>query len=85
MKYIKLFEEFITELNKKTSFSDSNIDDYITPKKKGWYVGYRTESGDESYIKVNKEPKNKKEAMKMIKSINSEESYTIITTIAEIK
>ena len=87
MKQVKLYEEFINESFKGNvaSFYDSNTDKHVRPTEKGWYVGYRTKSGDSGFVKVDKEPKDKKEAMEMLKALNSDEIFNIVTNVAQVK
>jgi hypothetical protein len=87
MKKVKLFEQFVNESFKGNvaSFYDSNTDKEVRPTEKGWYIGYHTKSGDDGFVKVDREPKDKKDAMNMLKQINPEEIYTIVTNVAEVK
>lgn len=87
MKHIKDFTSFVNEgfSGNVASFYDSNTDKTIRPTEKGWYVGYRTKSGDSGFIKVEKEPKDKQEAKEMIQKINPDEIYSIITNVAQVK
>ena len=68
MKHIQTFESFVNEA--KGLFFKSSTDKWETPKEKGWYIQYKTESGDTSYVKVDKEPKNNADAYDMLVAIN---------------
>lgn len=87
MKHIKDYATFITESfsGNVASFYDSNTDKNVRPTEKGWYVGYKTKSGDFGFVKVDREPKDKQDAMEMLKKLNSQEIYTIVTNVAEVK
>jgi len=88
MKNLQTFEEFLNEnLNESTTpeFYDSNTDKKVKPKEKGWYVGYQTASGDNGFVKVDKKPTDNKQAKEMLKKLNPDEVYSIITKIAEVK
>jgi hypothetical protein len=78
-----VFRESVNESS--PSFYSSNYDKKITPTKPGWYVGYRTKSGDISYAKVPKKPNNTKDAMDMLKKLNPDEVYSTILKIAQVE
>lgn len=58
-------------------FYDSNFDEYFTPKDAGWYVQYKTESGDQGAIKLPREPINIADAWLMLKEINPDEIWYV--------
>lgn len=58
-------------------FYDSNTDSHYTPKEKGWYVQYKTESGDAGAIKVPRKPWNADDALAMLNEINPEEIWYV--------
>ena len=64
-------------------FYSSNTDKHFTPTEKGWYVQYRTESGDEGAIKVDREPTSDEDALEMLKAIMPEELW-IVQYYAEV-
>jgi hypothetical protein len=78
-----VFRESVNESS--PSFYSSNYDKKITPTKPGWYVGYRTKSGDISYAKVPKKPNNTKDAMDILKKLNPDEVYSTILKIAQVE
>ena len=67
------------------SFYDSNYDKIIRVTENGWYVGFRTKSGDIGFVKVDREPKDNKDAMDMLKKINPDEVYSYVTKIAQVQ
>ena len=85
MSHISNFEDFLNEENRSGLFYDSNTDKFITPKEKGWYVGFRTKSEDFGFVKVDREPKDKKDAMDILKKINPDEVYSFVINIAQVK
>ena len=85
---VRLTKKIINETKKEKDsglFYDSNKDKFITPKEKGWYVGFRTKSGDVEFVKVDREPKDKKDAMNMLKEKNPDEEYSIVYKIVQVK
>jgi hypothetical protein len=58
-------------------FYDSNFDKYFIPKDAGWYVQFKTESGDQGAIKLPKQPINNNHVRLMLKEINPDETYYI--------
>jgi len=72
MKTIKNWEQF-----NETKFYDSNYDKWITPQEKGWYIAFSTESGDKGFVKVDKEPIDKDDALKMLNEISPDELYYV--------
>jgi hypothetical protein len=84
MKTVKPFEEFINESD-SPEFYDSNTDKKVKPKEKGWYVGYRTASGDVGFVKLDKKPNDNKQAKDILKKLNPDEVYAIIIKFAEVK
>lgn len=58
-------------------FYDSNFDKYFTPTEPGWYVQYKTYSGDSGVIKVDRGPKDNDDALSMLNQINPDEIYNI--------
>ena len=58
-------------------FYNSNTGKYEVPAEQGWYIAYRTESGDYDYIKVNREPTSEADAEATLQCMLwSEESFT---------
>jgi hypothetical protein len=84
MKHIHTFERFINEAN-SVEFYNSNTDKKVTPKEKGWYISFRTKSGDQGFIKADRQPKDNKDALEILKKLNPHEVYANIIKIAEIK
>lgn len=58
-------------------FYCSNTDKFFTPEEKGWYIQFSTDSGDKGAIKVNREPIDKEDAIKMLMDINSYEIWDV--------
>lgn len=58
-------------------FYDSNTDKYFTPKEAGWYIQYKTESGDSGAIKVHRRPKDNFDALMMLKAIDNDELWEV--------
>ena len=58
-------------------FYSSNTDKHFTPTVDGWYIQYKTESGDSGAIKVNREPKNNDDALEMLTEIDTLESWEV--------
>lgn len=58
-------------------FYDSNYDKYYTPKEPGWYVQFKTESGDEGSIKLPRKPLNSEDVMLMLEAINPDETWIV--------
>ena len=58
-------------------FYDSNTDKYFTPEQSGWYVQYSTESGDKGAIKVDRQPWNADDALKMLQEIDEYEIWYV--------
>ena len=56
-------------------FYQSNTDSVVIPKEKGWYISYRTESGDEDYMKVDRQPKDHDDAFNMLTESDPDECY----------
>ena len=77
-----LFWENNTKKNNPIFYS-SNTDKHFTPEEKGWYIQYKTESGDEGAIKVDREPTSDKDALEMLKTIMPEELW-IVQYYAEV-
>lgn len=65
-------------------FYDSNYDAYFTPEKSGWYIQYKTESGDSGAIRVDRKPINVAEAQDMLEQINPDEMWDVCF-FAEVK
>lgn len=59
-------------------FYDSKTAKYYTPEEKGFYIQYSLESGEIGVIKVDRKPKNMDDALKMLMSINSDESWDVL-------
>jgi hypothetical protein len=85
MKKIKTFEGFLNESKAYPSFYSSNYDKYIKPQRKGWYVGYRTKSGDTDFVMVDREPIDKLDAKRILQEINPHENYSFVTNIVEVE
>ena len=85
MKKIKTFNSFLNEAKTFPSFYSSNFDKYINPQRKGWYVGYRTESGDADFVMVDREPIDEEDAYEMLQEIDPDEAYSFVTKIAEVE
>jgi len=58
-------------------FYSSNTDKSFTPTEKGWYIQYRTESGDEGAIKVDREPTSDEDALQLLKEIDADELWNV--------
>jgi hypothetical protein len=58
-------------------FYSSNTDKHFTPEEAGWYIQYHTESGDSGAIKVDREPKDKADALEMLEEINADELWYV--------
>ena len=43
-------------------FYNSNTGKYEVPAEQGWYIAYKTESGDAGYVKVDREPTSEADA-----------------------
>ncbi len=63
--------------NKKIMFYDSNYDKHFIPEEKGWYVQYKTESGDEGAEKLPREPLNVDDALLMLQEIDEDEIWYV--------
>lgn len=61
----------------KGLFYSSNFDKYFTPEKAGWYVQYKTESGDYDAIRVDRKPINNEDALLMLQEINKDELWDV--------
>lgn len=49
-----------------SSFYNSNYGRYEAPAEKGWFIAYKTESGDSDYVKVDFEPTSEADAEAML-------------------
>ena len=58
-------------------FYSSNTDKTFTPTEKGWYIQYRTESGDEGAIKVDREPTSDEDALQLLQEIDADELWDV--------
>lgn len=58
-------------------FYSSNTDKTFTPTEKGWYIQYRTESGDEDAIQVDREPTSDEDALQLLKEIDPDELWIV--------
>lgn len=58
-------------------FYDSNYDKHFIPEEKGWYVQYKTESGDEGAIRIPRKPWNSDDALSMLQEINKDEIWYV--------
>jgi hypothetical protein len=58
-------------------FYDSNHDRHFIPEDKGWWVQYRTESGDRGAIKLPRKPQNANDALLMLQEINEDEIWYV--------
>ena len=58
-------------------FYSSNTDQTFTPRAKGWYIQYKTESGDEGAIKVDREPTSIEDALQLLKEIDPDELWEV--------
>ena len=58
-------------------FYNSNFDRYFMPTEKGWYVQYKTESGDRGAIKLPREPKGEVDALLLLEEINPDEIWYV--------
>jgi len=54
---------------KEFSYYDSNTDSYLTPEEPGWYVAYKTESGESDVVKISREPKNLADAQSILEVV----------------
>lgn len=66
------------KMTNKIMFYDSNFDKYFIPEEPGWYVQYKTESGDQGAIKVPKRPRNDEHALAMLEDINNDEIWYVL-------
>ncbi len=64
-------------------FYSSNTDKHFTPEEKGWHIQYKTESGDEDAIKVDREPTSKEDALQLLQEIDADELW-IVQYYAEV-
>lgn len=78
----KLFWENNVKINNPVFYS-SNTDKHFTPEEKGWYIQYKTESGDEDAIKVDREPTSKEDALQLLQEIDADELW-IVQYYAEV-
>lgn len=62
----EIIKEEYDKLNEKVGFYSSNFDKVIYPKERGWYIGFHTPSGDDSFVRVDRKPKNLQDARKML-------------------
>lgn len=58
-------------------FYSSNTDKTFIPTEKGWYIQYRTESGDEDAIQVDREPTSKEDALQLLQEIDPDELWEV--------
>ena len=58
-------------------FYDSNHDRHFTPEDKGWWVQYKTESGDQGAIKLPRKPQNGNDALLMLQEIDKDEIWYV--------
>lgn len=58
-------------------FYSSNTDQTFTPRAKGWYIQYKTESGDEGAIKVDREPTSMEDALQLLLEIDPDELWEV--------
>ena len=58
-------------------FYSSNTDKTFTPTEKGWYIQYRTESGDEDAISVDREPTSDEDALQLLQEIDPDELWIV--------
>lgn len=58
-------------------FYDSNHDKFFTPTTAGWYIQYETGSGDCGAIRVDRQPKDKEDALEMLQDIEHHESWKV--------
>lgn len=65
------------EIMSQGLFYSSNFDKYFTPEKAGWYIQYKTESGDSDAIRVNRKPKSNADALSMLQEINNHELWEV--------
>ena len=65
-------------------FYSSNYAKHFTPKEKGWYIQYSTESGDRDAIKVEREPIDKEDALNILMNLNPDELW-IVDFWSEVK
>lgn len=65
------------KLKGENMFYDSNHDKHFIPEEKGWYVQYKTHSGDEGAIRVPSKPWNSDHALEMLKGINPDEMWDV--------
>jgi hypothetical protein len=65
------------EIMSQGLFYSSNFDKYFTPEKAGWYVQYKTESGDSGAIRVERKPKDNADALSMLQDIEHHESWEV--------
>lgn len=61
-------------------YYDSNTDKSIKPKKVGWYVAYKTKSGDSSAVLVPIKPSDKNHAMTLIKKELPDEEFKLVSS-----
>ena len=58
-------------------FYDSNCDKHFTPEGRGWWVQYKTESGDQGAIKLPRKPHNNNDALLMLQEIDENEIWYV--------
>lgn len=58
-------------------FYSSNTNKHFIPEEKGWYVQYKTESGDEGAIKLPRKPQNTDDALTMLQEIDEDEIWYV--------
>ena len=58
-------------------FYSSNTDKTFIPTEKGWYIQYRTESGDEDAIQVDREPTSNEDALQLLQEIDPDELWEV--------
>ena len=58
-------------------FYSSNTDQSFTPRAKGWYIQYSTESGDEGAMRVDREPTSDEDALQLLQEIDPDELWIV--------
>jgi hypothetical protein len=58
-------------------FYSSNTDKTFIPTEKGWYIQYKTESGDEDAIQVDREPTSNEDALQLLQEIDPDELWEV--------
>lgn len=69
--------EYANNMLNNPKFYSSNTDSYYTPEESGWYVQYKTESGDSEAVRVSRKPVDNEDALNLLKELNPDEIYYV--------